>query len=93
MNFIKDITHRDGKGSSKKFWYNIACLTATVVILWTAYKLPTAEGMDDWVFIWLFGIYLVTAGGFDVILEVLRLILQLRTGVKPQEEKPDAPAQ
>lgn len=78
--FIKDLTHRNGQGSSKKFWYNMACFTATVVMLWIASKLPTEFGMDDWIFVVLFGVYLITVGGFEVILEVAKLFIQWRTG-------------
>lgn len=74
LSFLKDITHRDGEGSSKKLWYNVACGAATVIMLWEAFQLPSAYGMDDWAFIWLFGVFLLSVGGFEVLLQVVRLI-------------------
>lgn len=94
IQFVKDITHRNGEGSSKKLWYNLACLAATAVLLRLAWKLSTADGMEDWTFVWLFAIYLVTVGGFDVILEMMRLVIQWKTGATPSvvpENKPDEP--
>ena len=79
FEFIRGLTHRNGMASSKKTWFNGACLTATAIMAWLAYKLPTVDGMDDWAFIWLFAIYLVTVGGFDVLLEMMKLALQWKT--------------
>lgn len=87
--FVKGLTHRNGEPSSKKFWYNIAALVASIVIIWEGYKLPTVDGMDDWSFIWLFAIYLITVGGFEVILEMMRLAITWKTGGKVEEEPKD----
>lgn len=78
--FLTDITSRNGAVSSKKFWYNVAGATGTGVVVWLAYKLPTPDGMDDMTYVWLFGIYLLTVGGFDVILETMRLLVQFKSG-------------
>lgn len=85
MKFLRDITYRDGSGSSKKVWYNMSCLSATIIILWTGYKLPTEQGMDDWTYIWLFAIYLCTVGGFEVVLQILKLIVQWKNGQSAKE--------
>ena len=87
LPFIMDITHRDGSGSSKKLWYNLACMTATVVLLWCAWALPSDKGLEDWAFIWLFAIYLVTVGGFEVLLKMMTLVVAWKGG-KPPEDKP-----
>lgn len=76
MAFIKDITHRDGIGSSKKLWFNISCFTATYVLVLVARK----DTMEDYAFICLFAVYLVTVGGFEVIPKILAMILEFKTG-------------
>lgn len=76
MSFLKDITHRDGKGSSKKIWYNGAALAATCVLLWVCYK----DNMEDWAFITLYAIYLCTVGGFEVVLKMLDMMIKLKNG-------------
>lgn len=82
FKFIRGITHRNGEPSSKKFWYNVAGLAATAIILYLAYTLPTERGMEDWVFVWLFAIYLVTVGGFEVILQMMRMMLEWKNGTQ-----------
>lgn len=67
---LKDLNSRDGQLSSKKLWYNLSCLTSTVVVLWACYR----DSIEDFYFICLIGIYLCTVGGFEVILEILRLV-------------------
>lgn len=56
---IKDlaISNRDGRTSTTKFWYNIACATSTAVVIWYAYNLKL-----DWT---IFGLYLGCVGGFS----------------------------
>jgi hypothetical protein len=76
MRFLHDITHRNGQGSSKKFWYNIAGLTATIVVLWVCYK----DTMEDYAFICLFLTYLLTVGGFEVILKMTQMIVDIKSG-------------
>jgi predicted outer membrane lipoprotein len=78
--FIKDITSRNGEGSSKKLWYNGACLVSSIVVIRLAWTLPTEYGMEDWAFVWLLGVFLVCVGGFDVILEMMRLAIQWKSG-------------
>lgn len=76
MNFIKDITHREGKGSGRKFWFNIACCTATAVLLWVTAR----DTMEDEYLICLYSVYLVTVGGFEVIPKMLSMIIDLKNG-------------
>lgn len=76
MSFLKDITHRDDKGSSKKLWYNGAALTATIVLLWVAYK----DNMEDWAFITFYAVYLGTVGGFEVVLKIMDMLIQFKNG-------------
>lgn len=76
MKFINDIVHRDGKGSSKKLWYNIAGLTATIILLWVCYK----DTFEDYAFICLFSVYLVTVGGFEVMLKMMAMVIEFKTG-------------
>ena len=73
---IREISQRDGKLSSKRFWYNAAGLASTLIIVYLAWTLPTVNGMEDWVFVWVFAVYLITVGGFEVILEMMRLAIQ-----------------
>lgn len=80
MKFLKDITHRGDVGSSKKFWFNIACFTATVIIIKLAWQLCSEYGMDDRVFVCLFVAYLASVGGFEVIPKMLAMIIEFKTG-------------
>lgn len=76
MQFFKDITHRDNRGSSKKLWFNMACLTATFVLGWVCYK----DNMEDWAFICLYATYLITVGGFEIILKMMAMIIEFKNG-------------
>lgn len=62
---IKELVqaNKDGKTSTTKFWYNIACLSATLIVIHYAkeYKL-TWE---------MFGLYLISVGGFSSISKFL----------------------
>jgi hypothetical protein len=78
--FIKDITSRNGEGSSKKLWYNGACLFSTIMMLYITYKQPTEYGFEDWAYVCLVLVYLGCVGGFDVILEMMRLLVQFKNG-------------
>ena len=86
MQFFKDINYRDGKGSSKKWWFNIACLTATIILLWICYK----DNMEDYAFIALFSIYLTCLGGFEVIPKILAMVLEFKTGKKVEVTNADS---
>jgi hypothetical protein len=79
-DFFTGLTHRNGEVSTKKIFYGVAGAASTFIIVYEALKLPTPDGMDDWAFIWLFAIYLVTVGGFDVILEMMRLVISFKNG-------------
>ena len=61
--FIKDMVLRDEEASHTKVWMNIACLVATMVILWYAWHIK----LTDWMFI----LYLATVGGFDVVFRLI----------------------
>lgn len=76
MQFLHDLTHRNGQGSSKKFWYNISALTSTIILLWICYK----DTMEDYAFIFLFMAYLLTVGGFEVILKMTQMVIDLKSG-------------
>ena len=76
MKLFYDITHRNGQGSSKKVWYNVAGLTSTIIILWICYK----DTMEDYAFICLFMTYLLTVGGFEVILKITQMIVDIKSG-------------
>lgn len=76
MKFLTDITYRDGKGSSKKLWFNLACLTATITLLWVCYK----DNMEDWAFIIFYAIYLITVGGFEIILRMMAMVIEFKNG-------------
>lgn len=76
MSFFKDILGRDDKWSSKKLWYNVACLTATIVVLVMAYR----NTMEAYAYICLYSVYLVTVGGFEVIPKILAMILEFKSG-------------
>lgn len=76
MIFLRDITSRDGKASSKKLWFNIACFTSTVIVTWMAYL----HCMEDYAFIALFSVYLVTVGGFEVIPKMLGMMIEFKNG-------------
>lgn len=87
MKILYDITHRDGKGSSKKVWYNIAGLTSTIIVLWVCYK----DTMEDYSFICLFAIYLVTVGGFEVMLRMMAMVIAFKNGGKNVDVALDKP--
>ena len=76
MRFFVDIMKRDGKYSSKKVFYNVAGVAATVVLLWLAYK----DTMEDYAFICLYSVYLVTVGGFEVMLKMMAMIIEFKNG-------------
>lgn len=76
MKFIKDLTHRGEVGSSKKFWYNISCLTATIVL----FQVFIANTMEDYYMVILYAVYLVTVGGFEVIPKMLAMFIEFKTG-------------
>jgi phage-related holin len=78
---FKEINSRDGKWSSKKIWFNVCCLTATIVLAWIAYK----DTMEDYAFIIFYCIYLVCLGGFEIIPKVLGMVLEFKTGKKVEE--------
>jgi len=56
-------SNRDGKTSTTKFWYNIACLTATFILLWYGYAYKLTWEM--------FGLYLISVGGFSSVSKFL----------------------
>ena len=85
--FLKEITERNGESSSKKLWYNGACLTATIVLLWICYK----DTFEDWAFISIYSVYLVTVGGFEVIIDLVNKIIEFKTG-KKETPSADTPA-
>lgn len=91
--FFKEFVSRNGEGSSKKLWYNGACAVASVIMVYLAWTLPTERGIDDSIFVWLFAVYLGTVGGFDVILEIMRLFIQLKTGSAPVDTPKVTPTQ
>jgi len=74
--FFREMFSRDGTISSKKFWYSAAALTATICLLWVTYK----DNMDDWIYVCLFCIYLVTVGGFEVMLKMMAMVIEFKTG-------------
>jgi hypothetical protein len=76
MKFLLDIMGRADKFSSKKVWYNGACLTVTGCLLWVTYK----DSMDDMSYITLYSIYLMCLGGFEVIPKVLGMVLEFKNG-------------
>ena len=76
MRFFVDIMKRDGKYSSKKVFYNVAGITATIALLWVTYK----DTMEDYAFICLFSVYLVTVGGFEVMLKMMAMIIEFKNG-------------
>lgn len=78
MSFFKDIMGRDNKWSSKKVWFNIACLTGTFVLLLVAYK----DTMEDYAFICLYAVYMASIGGSEIIPKMLAMILEFKTGRK-----------
>lgn len=90
VGFFKSIVYRDGASSSKKLWYHGACAVACVIMLYLAFTLPTDRGMEDWTFVWLFAIFMLTVGGFDVILQALKLIIEWKNG-KPAQEVVEEP--
>ena len=53
----------DGKTSTTKFWYNIACLSATLILLWYAWAYKLTWEM--------FGLYLISVGGFSSVSKFL----------------------
>lgn len=55
--------NKDGKTSTTKFWYNIACVTATFIIIYY-----TLEYKLTWE---MFGIYLISVGGFSSVSKFL----------------------
>lgn len=75
MSFLKDIAGRDGKWSSKKVYYNLACLMATGCLGYITYR-----GMTDTYYIVLYSIYLACLGGFEIIPKILGMVLQLKNG-------------
>jgi hypothetical protein len=87
MKFITDLTHRDGKGSSKKLWFNIACLIATIIICWVAYK----DTMEDYAFIVFYAVYLACIGGFEIIPKLLGMIIEFKNGGKNVDVIVDKP--
>jgi len=56
-------SNSSGKISTTKFWYNIACLLATCVVGWYGYHFKLAWEM--------FGLYLVSVGGFSSLSKYL----------------------
>ena len=83
MNYFKDIFYRDGSGSTERTWYNIAGLATTLVVLYLPFYIHEKDGVDVWAYVWIFAIYLVTVGGFKVLLEMMRLLVSWKTGVVP----------
>lgn len=67
MRVIKELvqSNRDGKTSTTKFWYNIACFVAVYVVCWYAYNLRLTWEM--------FGIFLISVGGFSSLSKFLNL--------------------
>ena len=55
--------NKDGKTSTTKFWYNIACLSATCILLWYGYAYKLTWEM--------FGLYLISVGGFSSVSKFL----------------------
>lgn len=83
--FLKEVNSRNGEFSSKKFWYNMACAVSTVIVLYLAWYLPEKaifvngqwiknNNVDDWTYLYIFLAYMCCVGGFEVILEGIRLI-------------------
>lgn len=62
---IKELvqSNKDGKTSTTKFWYNIACLSATLILLWYAWAYKLTWEM--------FGLYLISVGGFSSVSKFL----------------------
>lgn len=56
-------SNREGKTSTTKFWYNIACLSATCILLWYGYAYKLTWEM--------FGLYLISVGGFSSVSKFL----------------------
>jgi hypothetical protein len=83
MSYFKDIFYRDGQGSTERTWYNVAGLAATFVVVYLACYTHEAGGVDIWAYVWIFAIYLITVGGFKVLLEMMRLLVSWKTGVVP----------
>ena len=76
MKFFIDLMGRDNKWSSKKVFYCIAGLVATICLLWITYR----DTMEDWNYICLFSVYLVTVGGFEVMLKMMAMVLDFKSG-------------
>jgi hypothetical protein len=74
MKFLHDLTHRDGQASTKKFFYAMACTVATICLVWITYR----DTMEDWAYITLFLVYLLTVGGFEVILKMAQMIVDIK---------------
>lgn len=74
--FFTDLFYRDGKGDQKKTFYNVAGVTATACLLWACYK----DNMEDYAFICLFSVYLVTVGGFEVMLKMMSMVIEFKNG-------------
>jgi hypothetical protein len=83
MSYFKDIFYRDGQGSTERTWYNVAGLAATFVVIYLACYTHEAGGVDIWAYVWIFAIYLITVGGFKVLLEMMRLLVSWKTGIVP----------
>ena len=79
MKFLLDVAGRDGKWSSRKIWYNICGITSTVCLLWLTYQIKPADEIS-WMYIALYSIYLVTVGGFDVMLKMMTMIIEFKNG-------------
>ena len=60
--------NRSGKVSTTKFWYNIACTTATFILVWYGYAYKLTWEM--------FGLYLVGVGSMSSISKFLNLKFQ-----------------
>jgi hypothetical protein len=74
--FWKETLGRDGKWNDKKIAYAIACLVASYILVFIAWK----DNMEDWAFICLYCAYLVTVGGFEIILKMMAMIIEFKNG-------------
>jgi hypothetical protein len=50
--------------NTSRVWRNVACATATILVLWDGYK----YGVDPWILL----VYLATVGGFEWISAVIK---------------------
>jgi hypothetical protein len=79
-------SQRHGQFDSKKFFRNVACCVATVIIIKLAWTLNEVDGMDDMAFVWLFLAYLISVGGFDILLEAIKYLRGVPVPVEQSAE-------